>query len=69
MRDQGVEPNERIYNIRVEIHSSVGDFDAALDAVQQMQVDGLMPSQGTWDVILSAAQSMERHDVVEQVAI
>lgn len=62
-----MQPNDWTYNARVRVHSGVEDFDAALDAMQQMQADGVMPSQGTWDVILSAAQSVGRHDVIEQV--
>ena len=69
MEYQGLVPNEWTYNAKVKVHSSVGDFDAALDTVQQMQSKGVMPGQGTWDVIVSMAELMERPDVLQQVAI
>lgn len=68
METQGLVPNEWTYNAKVKVHSSVGNFDAALDTVQQMQARGVMPGKGTWDVIVSMAELMERHDIVQQVA-
>ena len=67
MQYEGLQPNEWTYNATVKVHSSVGDFAAALDTVQQMHDDGFSPSQSTWDVILSMAHSMERNDIVQQV--
>lgn len=69
METQGLVPNEWTYNAKVKVHSSVGNFDAALDTVQQMQAHGVMPGKGTWDVIVSMAELMERPDIVQQVAL
>ena len=69
MEGQGLVPNEWTYNAKVKVHSSVGDFDAALDTVQQMQAKGVMPGRGTWDVIVSMAELMERSDIVHQVVL
>lgn len=69
LEGQGLVPNEWTYNAKVKVHSSVGDFDAALDTVQEMQANGVMPGRGTWDVIVSMAELMERSDIVQQVAL
>lgn len=69
MEGQDLVPNEWTYNAKVKVHSSVGNFDAALDTVQQMQAKGVMPGRGTWDVIVSMAELMERPDIVHQVAL
>ena len=69
MEIQGLVPNEWTYNAKVKVHSSVGNFDAALDTVQQMQAHGVMPGKGTWDVIVSMAELMERPDIVQQVEL
>lgn len=68
MESEGVVPNEMTYNGKVKVHSSVGDFDAALDTVQQMQAKGFTPDKSTWAVIMSMATLMERPDIVQQVA-
>ena len=69
MEGQGLVPNEWTYNAKVKVLSSVGNFNAALDTVQQMQANGVMPGRGTWDVIVSMAELMERSDIVQQVAL
>lgn len=69
MESQGLVPNEWTYNAKVKVHSSVGDFKAALDTVQQMQANGVMPGRATWDVIVSMAELMDRSDIVQQVAL
>jgi len=46
----------------------VGAFEDALRTTQQMQAEGIMPGRGTWQVILSMAEQMERPDVVQQVS-
>ena len=69
METQGLTPNEWTYNAKVKVHSSVGAFNAALDTVQQMQAHGVMPGKGTWDVIVSMAELMERPDIVQQVVL
>ena len=69
MEAEGVEPNEMTYNGKVKVHSSVGDFAAALDTVQQMHAKGFTPGKSTWAVIMSMATVMERPDIVQQVAL
>ena len=69
MESQGLVPNEWTYNAKVKVHSSVGDFNAALDTMQQMQANGVMPGRATWDVIVSMAELMDRSDIVQQVAL
>ena len=69
MEAEGWVPNEMTYNGKVKVHSSVGDFDAALGTVQQMQEQGLTPDRSTWAVIMSRANLMERHDIVQQVVL
>ncbi len=46
----------------------MGAFEDALRTTQQMQAEGIMPGRGTWQVILSMAEQMERPDVVQQVS-
>lgn len=69
MEAEGVAPNEMTYNAKVKVHSSVGDFDAALDTVQQMHAKGFTPDKSTWAVIVSMATLMDRPDIVHQVAL
>lgn len=69
MKEEGWVPNECTYNAKVKVHSSVGDFDAALDTVQQMQAQGFPPGKAAWAVIMPMAQAMGRHDIVQQVAL
>lgn len=69
METQRLVPNEWTYNAKVKVHSSVGNFGAALDTVKQMQAHGVMPGKGTWDVIVSMAELMERPDIVQQVGL
>jgi hypothetical protein len=67
MHKQGIKPTEWTYTAKAKVESSVGAFDDALRTTQQMQANGIMPSKGTWQVIVSMAEQMGRPDVVRQV--
>lgn len=67
MHKQGIKPNEWTYTAKAKVESSVGAFDDALRTTQQMQANGITPSKGTWQVIVSMAEQMGRPDVVRQV--
>ena len=67
MIHQGIQPTPYTYSAKVKVESSVGDFNAALRTVQEMQAHGIKPDKSTWHVILSMAQQMSRADIIEQV--
>jgi hypothetical protein len=67
MHKQGIKPTEWTYTAKAKVESSVGAFDDALRTTQQMQANGITPSKGTWQVIVSMAEQMGRPDVIRQV--
>lgn len=67
MKTAGAEPDLACYNALLRACARAGDVDHAMDVLQKIKGDSLVPNNTSWREALKAAEKARRSDLAEEI--